>query len=370
MPVSFTRLLLLLTLLLAAGPGRAQTIDTEAVTAYWKMTDALRRNEPLTNQTWQNFLDLTANKLYVSAVFGSDTADLNAYRRAIEVVYMPRYDSLRQARLKANRWYYVLVNRYKEQEPLFRKFLTETVQKPAFLEKMYAYSYAYLPARAHVRPDTLRLHYVAIGNDATSQGGHDIVFSLYSAYESQLIRPGILEAHELHHALMNYALTPAENLTRPAQPGDEGLLWLLRAALIEGLADLTDKQVQLAAPTDSAEMRQRYLIPAPRVLHQVDSTIQLQAAGGVATPEQFYRRLTNGSNGHLPGFFMTYTVVRNGLTKQLLNHADGPIAFALLYQQAAKKDKKHPPVFSDTSVRYLRQLARKYTKPRPAPAAG
>jgi hypothetical protein len=230
---------------------------------------------------------------------------------------------------------------------------------------MYAYSYAYLPARAHVRLDTLRFHYVAIGNDATSQGGRDIVFSLYSAYESQLVRPGILEAHELHHALMNYALTPAENLTRPAQPGDEGLLWLLRAALIEGLADLTDKQVQLASPTDSAEMRQRYFLPAPRALHQVDSAIQVQAAGGAATPERFYRRLTKGSNGHLPGFFMTYTIVRNGYLKPLLEHADNPIAFALLYQKAAKKDKNHPPVFSDASVRYLRQLARKYAKPQP-----
>jgi hypothetical protein len=121
MPTSFLRLLLLLTLLLAAGPGRAQTIDTEAATAYWKMTDALRRNEPLTTQAWREFLTIPANKLYVGAVFGSDTASLSAYRRAIEVVYMPRYDSLRQARLKANKWYYVLVNRYKEREPLFRK---------------------------------------------------------------------------------------------------------------------------------------------------------------------------------------------------------------------------------------------------------
>lgn len=371
MPVSFTRLLLLLALLLVAGPGHAQAIDTEAASAYWKMTDALRRNEPLTNRAWQNFLDIPANQMYVSAVFGSDTASLSAYRRAIEVVYMPRYDSLRQARLKANKWYYVLVNRYKEREPLFRKFLTETVQKPAFLEKMYTYSYAYLPTRAHVRPDTLRLHYVAIGNDATSQGGRDIVFSLYSAYESQLIRPGILEAHELHHALMNYALTPAENLTRPAQPEDEGLLWLLRASLIEGLADLTDKQVQLAAPTDSAEMRRHYFTPAPRVLHKVDSTIQAQAAGGTATPERFYRRLTNGSNGHLPGFFMAYTILQNGYRKPLLDHVDDPIAFALLYQKAAKKDKQHqhPPVFAEASVRYLRQLGRKYIQPRQAPAA-
>lgn len=94
MLTSFTRLLLVLPLLLAAGPSRAQTIDTEAATAYWKLTDALRRDEPLTNQAWREFLALPANKVYVGSIFGRDTTDLNAYRRAIEVVYMPRYSTL------------------------------------------------------------------------------------------------------------------------------------------------------------------------------------------------------------------------------------------------------------------------------------
>ncbi len=366
----FTRLLLLLTLLLAAGPGRAQTIDTEAATAYWKITDALRRNEPLTDAKWREFLALPANKVYVSSIFGSDTASLAAYRQAVEVVYMPRYDSLRQAKLKAKRWYYVLVNNYKEHEKEHQAFLAETAKNPAYLEKMYTYAYDYLPTRAHRKQPALRLYYTALGDDATSQED-GIVFSLYDAYSYQRVRPGILEAHELHHQLLGYALTPAENLTRPAQPEDEGLLWLLRSSLIEGLADLTDKQVQLAAPTDSAEMRQRYFRPAPRVLHQVDSAIQVQAAGGPAAPERFYRGLTNGSNGHLPGFFMTYTILQNGYRKPLLDHADDFVAFTLLYQKAAKRDKhhQHPPIFTEASVRYLQQLAYKYAPPRPAPAA-
>lgn len=56
MPVSFTRLLFLRLWLLAASRGHAQTIDTEAATAYWQLTDALRRNEPLTDQAWRGFL--------------------------------------------------------------------------------------------------------------------------------------------------------------------------------------------------------------------------------------------------------------------------------------------------------------------------
>ena len=56
----------------------------------------------------------------------------------------------------------------------------------------------------------------------------------------------------------------------------------------------------------------------------------------------------------------------NGYTKQLIATADDPFAFLYLYQKAAKKDKAHPPCFSAASIRYLKGLERKYTKPRPA----
>jgi hypothetical protein len=361
MPVSFTRLLLLLALLLATGPSRAQTIDTEAAMAYWKLTDALRRNEPLTAQTWGAFLAIPANKIYVSSIFGSDTADLGAYRRAIEVVYRPRYDSLLRVRLKAKRWYYVLVNDYKQQESEYQKFLAVTAKNPAYLEKMYAYAYEYLPARDRKKVANLTLGYVAIGNDATSQR-EGIYFSLRAARDYGRLKPGILEAHEMHHQLRSH-----KDFGTIA-PEDEGVLWALESAQNEGIADLTDKRVLLTS-ADSTEIRDWLLKPGPGVVHQIDSTLQVQAAGGPAAPLRFYRRLTNGSNGHLPGFFMAYTIVRNGYLQPLLDHADDPIAFALLYQKAAKKDKKHPPVFSEASVRYLRQLARKYARPRPAPTA-
>jgi hypothetical protein len=357
MLISFTRLLLLLTLLLATGRSQAQTIDTEAATAYWKMTDALRRNEPLTDQTWRKFLAIPANKVYVGSIFGSDTADLKAYRRAIEVVYMPRHDSLLQARLKAKRWYYVLVNDYKQQEAAYQKFLTETAQNPAYLQKMYAYACEYLPARNHTRVANLTLGYVAVGNDATSQQ-EGIFFSLRSARDYGRIKPGILEAHEMHHQLR------AGKDFGTIAPEDEGVLWAFKSAQNEGLADLTDKRILLEQSADSTEIRDWLLKPAPGIIHKIDSTLQVQAAGKGTTPLKFYRRLTNGSNGHLPGFYMAYTILRNGLTKQLLDHADDPFAFALLYQKAAKRDKyhQHPPVFSAVSVRYLEQLSRKYAK--------
>jgi hypothetical protein len=355
-------------LLLVAYPSLSQTIDVAAVTAYWQLTDALRRDEPLTDQAWQAYLALPANQIYVPTVYDKD--DLQRYRQALEITYRPRYDSLRQVRLREGKWFYRLLNDYREKEPQHRAFLAETVKNPVFLDKMYTYATEYLPARSHTKPTDLRLYYTALGDDATSQGGKTIVFSVWDAFKYQQVKPGILEAHELHHALMNYALTPAEKFSQAPQPGDEGVLWELRMDLIEGLADMTDKKVQLEQSADSAATRRWLLAPAPRVLQQIDSAVHVQASGGSAAPLKFYRQLSKGSNGHLPGFYMVYLIMRNGYGPQLLDHVDDPFVFVQLYQRAARHDRdhRHPPVFSAATIRYFQQLSRKYDQKKSATA--
>lgn len=362
MPTRFTHLLLFLACWLVTGSSHAQTINIEAATAYWNLTDALRRDEPLTRKAWQEFLAIPANKIYSSAVWGSDTASLGRYRRAIEVVYMPRYDSLRQAKLKAQVWYYVLVNDYKQHESEDKRYVAAMQKNPDYLDKMYAYAYEALPTRNHTKVANLKLFYVAFGNDGTSQTD-GIVFSLRSVRDNNAIKPGILEAHEMHHQLR----TTSHNYDK-TDPADDNLLVAFYNAMNEGTADLTDKVPRLASPTDSAEIRTWLLKPSPAVIQKIDSTIRVQAAGGPATPEKFYSRLTNGTNGHLPGFYMARTIVQAGYRQQLLDHADNPLAFALLYQKAAKKSTSAPR-FAPESERYLRQLARKYAKPR-KPNAG
>lgn len=362
MPTRFTHLLLLLACWLVTGSSHAQTINIEAATAYWNLTDALRRDEPLTRKAWQEFLAIPANKVYASAVWGSDTASLGRYRRAIEVVYMPRHDSLRQAKLRAKVWYYVLADDYKQHESEDKRYVAAMQKNPDYLDKMYAYAYEALPTRNHTKVANLKLGYVAIGNDGTSQA-EGIFLSLRSVRDNNAMKPGILEAHEMHHQLRttshNYDNTDA---------ADDNLLWAFYSALNEGTADLTDKVPAMASATDSAYTRSWLLTPARAVIQKIDSTIRVQAAGGLATPEKFYRRLTNGTNGHLPGFYMASTIVQSGYRQQLLDHADDPLAFALLYQKAAKKSKSAPR-FAPESERYLRQLARKYAKPR-KPTAG
>jgi hypothetical protein len=350
---------LLLCLLLTSATSSAQTVNIDAATRYWEITDALRRDEPLTDLVWRDFLALPGNKIYVQAVYNDE--QLARYRRAIEVVYMPRYDSLRRAKLKAKVWYYVLANDYREHESEDKRYVTAMQQKPDYLEKMYAYAYEALPTRNHTKVAGLKLYYAMLGNDATSQA-EGLVFSLRSVRDNNAVKPGILEAHEMHHQLRTTRDYGA------IDPADDNLLWALYSALNEGTADLTDKLPELHDAADSAYIRSWLLQPTPAVVQRIDSTMQVQAAGGPAAPLKFYRHLTNGTNGHLPGFYMAYTIVQAGYRQQLLDHADDPLAFALLYQKAAKKSNS-PARFSPVAERYLRQLARKYAKPRIASSA-
>lgn len=344
-------------LLLAAGSGHAQTINVDAVTRYWEITAALRQDQPLTDQAWRDFLELPGNKHYVSGIY--DDATLARYRRAIEVTYMPRHDSLRQARLKANSWFYVLVNDYKQHEKEYKDYLAETVAKPGYLDLMYTLAYQYLPARNHTKVADLKIYYGAIGNDATAQE-QGVFYSVRAAINNYRVKPGILEAHEMHHLLRtskDFGAIAAD---------DNGLMQILGSIQNEGIPDLIDKKPALALPGDPMGFREWALDGAPTAIHRLDSTIQARARGGAPASLKFYRSLSNGSNGHLPGCYMSAIIEKNGYGPRMIATADDPFAFLALYQKAAKKDPARPPCFSAAAVRYLKQLERKYIKPTPA----
>ncbi|MBC3540357.1 DUF5700 domain-containing putative Zn-dependent protease [Rufibacter sediminis] len=333
----------------------AQTVNTQAADRYWQITQALRQNQPLTDATWKEFLELQGNKVYIKGVF--DSVSLKNYRRAIEVNYMPQHDSLLQAKLKAQSWYYVLVNDYKRNEEAQKEYLRQTSQNPAYLQSMYTLAYEYLPQRAHTKVQDLKLYYNALGNDATSRK-EGIFFSLNSATNWSKSKAGILEAHEIHHQIR-----PKKDFGDVAEE-DAALLWTLGSIQNEGTADLIDKKVFLqAGGQDSIGMHQWLLANAPGTIQKLDSTIQTMAAKGpqANAPHKFYQRLMNGTAGHQPGFLMALVIERNGYLRQMNETIDDPFAFVHLYQKAAKKEKGRVPMFSKASLTYLKKLEKKYT---------
>lgn len=353
----------LLAWLLASPALLAQTINVEAATRYWQLTDELRQNRPLTDEAWQAYTKLLGNQTYSGNTFHPDPRSpysLARYRLAIETVYMPQHDSLCQAKLRAHEEPYVLVNDYKQREAEYRLFVEQTLQAPQYLALMYQLAYEYLPQQAHTKVPGLKLYYTAIGDGATSQSD-GIFFSLKAVVDHDKPKPGIVEAHEMHHQLV-----PTKAFG-PAAPADKSLLWALKAVRTEGVADLIDKTPARQATGDPQRIQALFLDPAPRAVHRLDSVIQARALGGPPAAIGVYRQLFYAA-GHSPGYFMARTIETNGGKKALLAHLDNPFAFFRLYQKATRRAATHPPRFSKITMRYLAKLEKQYAYPA-SPAA-
>jgi hypothetical protein len=95
----------------------------------------------------------------------------------------------------------------------------------------------------------------------------------------------------------------------PIAADHQGLMETMASTQNEGLAYLIDKPATLALPGDTHGIREWVLDPTPGFLHKLDSTVQARALGSAPATGRYYyyRRLSNGLNGHVPGLFMART---------------------------------------------------------------
>jgi hypothetical protein len=328
----------------------AQTINTEAVTKYWELTDSLKHNKPITDAQWERFINIDGNKTYASSEF--DSVMLTRYRKAIEIAYMPANDSLLQARLKAKDWYCILAKRYKDEEAQLKGYLANITEKPDYFNQAYKYVYEYLPKKSQHRVKDVKLYYNCLSNDAISYP-NGLFFSLLSVIDNSKTKTGTLEAHELHHRLREET-----DISKNQDPKDEGLLWAIHNIPNEGIADMIDKTWE--KPEDIKE----WLIdPAPATIKSLDSCIMVLALNkyNIQT-ERYYRNLLKRTTGHMPGFYMAQVIVKNGYKQQMIDGSADPFTFFYLYNKATVKDAAHPPVFSIKSIAYLQMLEKRCKK--------
>ncbi|HVW95418.1 MAG TPA: DUF5700 domain-containing putative Zn-dependent protease [Mucilaginibacter sp.] len=326
--------------------AKAQIINTEAVNRYWALTDSLKKDRPLTDRQWQEFLSIEGNKTYAASEF--DSARLARYRKALEIVYRPSNDSLLQARLKANDWYVILAKRYKDEEPALKADLRDTLQNPVYFNRAYQYVYEYLPQKWQHHVSNLVIYYNCLSNDAVSYT-NGLFFSLLSVTDNAKTRKGTLEAHELHHRLRQERDILLHQATK-----NSGLLWAIRNIPNEGIADLIDKTWE--KPEDIYDW---LIAPAPATIASLDSCIRVLASHADSSQnERFYRNLLRRTTGHMPGFYMARVIVHNGYKQRLIDGSDNPFNFFYLYNRVAKKDKTKPVRFSEQSMAYLKHLER------------
>ena len=355
-------LLSLTTAVIFTLPSVAQKIDTSPLDAYWKLIEPLKHGDSLPVSDWNSFLKIESNHIYVENQ-GFDKDYLERLRKAIQVVYMPKYDSILQARLVAinkdptSYWLTYKVYVYKEHEQELKKYET-LIKKPSYLDSIYKNAFNWLPKRLQKKDTSVSIRFLGIENDAIAGGGI-IIATLWSAYNQDKLKMGILNGHEMHHVLRKEI--EFKNLTE----NDKGIMYVLNNILNEGTADMIDKAYDIAHDSElpiGCRFKDFELFQADSIVKQIDSSLitMAESQGKIFKTEKDYRDLLRWTSGHCPGYYMTDIIVRNGYKKQLLQNIQNPFYFITLYNKAAKRDTTKPPLLTAASLHYIKLLEQKY----------
>ena len=345
---------ILLTLMFLFSWGhflQAQKIDAVAAIRYFELTDSLRQDQPVSDVFWKDFLSLEGNMQYIRNQGYTDKY-LNRLRKDLEVVYMPRHDSLLRERLKDPRQNYntYLIHFYKANEAQLREYLQKILsEKDAYLASLYAETYAMLPKHMHRTKPEATLYFNALGNDALANKGN-VVLTLWGTYVYDRAKYGVLGGHELHH------LVRQQKQYQVAEK-DKSLLLMLELLLNEGPSDLIDKRYTITEDMPEDMRLGGYMLQlGEKQLPKVDEAIREMAAGTKSYSSKEINQQIIGMSGHVPGFYMADVIERNGLREKLIANIDNPFQFIYLYNKAAKKDQTKPFVFSDEAIAYMKKV--------------
>jgi hypothetical protein len=338
---------------------KAQSVNIESVNAYWKIVDRLKQGDTLSRAAWKDFLNLEGNKIYVQNQNFSENF-LESYRKTLQYVYnLKNEDKLKKMMDdKLNNWMAYKINQYKANEDELKQYVSH-LEESAYLDSIYLKAWDWLPKKLHTKSPNTQIFIIAIDNDALVDQGR-IVFTLWSVYNQDKLKYGILGGHEMHHVLrkpINFDISPSE----------EGLFYLLQTILNEGSADMIDKKYSFDKAKDVVyeyHFEELLLTKTDSIIREIDTAIQeMSRTNGQKYPSiKQFRILMNYSSGHNPGYYMADIIVKSGYRKELIKNIQNPFQYIILYNKAAKKDKLDPPLFSDVTIDYIKQLEKKYWK--------
>lgn len=165
-------------------------------------------------------------------------------------------------------------------------------------------------------------------------------------------QPGIIAAHELHHLLIKHS---RKTVHRKYQ----SLINTIESVQKEGIADLIDKKfVLFQNDTFYAPLFEKDLLASDSIIHNFN--LQLEKMSISWTDFNFRKLISRG--GHTPGHYMALVIEKNGFISELLENLHRPVAFFLIYNQAAAKDPSKPTLFSEESVSFLKDIEKQCFK--------
>lgn len=333
---------------------KAQEIDDSTIPKYFEITESLRKGNKLDSSVWQSFLDMKGNQLYIQNQ-NVGAKYWNNYRKSMEIVYLPQKDSVLKAQLKdpSNYWLTYMINQYKQNEAALKQYhKTIMDNKNAYLDAAYTECFKMLPKKMRKRRSDVTIHLTAINNDAVAEGGNNIIFTLWCAYNFDKEKNGAVVGHELHHVVrvpQKYQIYKADSV----------ILDVLELILTEGVPDLIDKKLTMRAGfTEELKYGEFLLESGKATLANLDSLLMSVSTGKKEMTQKDIEDIAPMS-GHVPGFYMSDIIERNGYKKQIVKNVRNPFEFFYIYNKAAKKDKTKPYVLSDQTMAYLKAVEKR-----------
>ena len=344
--------LLIIFLLIFSLSVNGQKLNFDALEKYFSITDSLKQNIPLSQQSWKNLMSSPGIQLYIKNN-SLDESTLEIYRKNLEYAYMPKYDSLLKARLMNREKYFILwiFNNYKTQEFELKNYYHKIkANQSGYRDSLYMNCNSMLPKKMWQKATNSTIYFIPLMNDAVAEEA-DVVFTLYCVYHYDKLKFGALGGHEIHHVLRKNKSI--------ANTKDKFLYEALTLMLNEGSADLIDKKYTALKDCPEDLAYYDFLMDGGKSILPILDTSIINHSKNVKQITKSDVQNIAPMSGHIPGCYMAYIIDRNGLKNELINSIDDPVKFIMLYNKAARLDKDKPYIFSSTSMDYIKNIKQK-----------
>jgi Putative zinc dependent peptidase (DUF5700) len=344
---------------------KAQKFDTQSIDKFWDLVGTLKQDIPISDAAWTDFYNQKGNKIWFDASRGLDKNYPEAYRKCMEIVFMPSKKAVLNGYLKdinSRGLDTVFVKQLYEEYALNEAGLRhyyKRMRETAYMDSVYALACKVLP-KNFVKPqqkiDTLNIFIHGIETSAMA-GRKGIFFALGGLYRIELSQFGALGAHELHHVLRESQVKEKIDTT------DEFAVLGLNDCLNEGSADLLNVPNIINLP-QFERLRKFQLEGSEDILKTFDNWLKTAYLSKGKTTKSYdaVKELFKYSGGHNPGYYMADVIQRNGFFGDLREHIGDPFYFLMLYDEASKRDKNVSFKFSKESIKYAKLLQKKYLK--------
>lgn len=350
------KIIIIFTFLITNLFSFAQTINDDICWEYFEITRKLKNNQPLEKSTWEDFLKNEAIQVYLKDQ-GVDSAYIERYRQIMEIVYMPKNQTILDEQLKDQNkyWWTYIVNEYKLHEEDMKKYLKKLKKEhKKYFETGYQYTYQMLPKEYQKKVPDYKVSIIPIHNDAHIRNDW-MIFTLMTAYFSDLNKYGVLAGHEFHHVLR-------PRLVFEVEDQDKVIISLLQRILNEGSADLIDKRHEGNDASLLLEFQRGYpesfIEEGSKIIKNID---EILSQPDLDPSKLSINKLIDSWNtsGHIPGYYMANIIEKNGLKKDLIKNIHDPFEFVYLYEKASENDPDAYR-FSPATINSIKDLDSKY----------